>query len=256
MTDFSTITACGECCVGCSKKIDGLCPGCIEADGHVPEWAQSGMCKVHACCKEHNARFCGLCSEFPCDKLPQMISWNPEIIKHLSALRDEYICSSLSGKYTVRKLSEADIPKVLSLCEKNTLYYQYCPPFVSEQSIRDDMNALPPGKTMTDKYYVGYYDEDRLIAVMDLIIGFPDKTTAFIGFFMTEVDVQGKGLGSALITELSNAMSGIGIKEVRLGWVKGNPQAEHFWKKNGFAETGATNETDKYTVVVARRGLQ
>ena len=27
-------------------------------------------------------------------------------------------------------------------------------------------------------------------------------------------------------------MSGIGIKEVRLGWVKGNPQVEHFWKKN------------------------
>ena len=184
-----------------------------------------------------------------------MISWNPEIIKHLSALRDEYICSSLSGKYTVRKLSEADIPKALSLCEKNTLYYQYCPPFVSEQSIRDDMNALPPGKTMTDKYYVGYFDENRLLAVMDLIIGFPDKTTAFIGFFMTEVDAQGKGLGSAIITELSNAMSGIGIKEVRLGWVKGNPQAEHFWKKNGFVETGATNETEEYTVIVARREL-
>ena len=148
MTDFTTITACGECCVGCSKKKDGSCPGCIESDGRVPEWAESGMCKVHACCKEHNARFCGVCSEFPCDKLPQMISWNPEIIKHLSALRDEYICSSLSGK----------------------------------------------------------------------------------------------------ITELCNAMSGIGIKEVRLGWVKGNPQAEHFRKKNGFAETGATNETDKYKI--------
>jgi GNAT superfamily N-acetyltransferase len=127
---------------------------------------------------------------------------------------------------------------------------------VSEQSIRDDMNALPPGKTMTDKYYVGYYDKDRLIAVMDLIIGFPNKMTAFIGFFMIEADAQKNGLGSALVTELCNAMSGIGIKEVRLGWVKGNPQAEHFWKKNGFAETGATNETDKYTVVVARRGLQ
>ena len=99
-------------------------------------------------------------------------------------------------------------------------------------------------------------DEDRLIAVMDLIIGFPNKMTAFIGFFMIEADAQKNGLGSTLITELCNAMSGIGIKEVRLGWVKGNPQAEHFWKKNGFAETGATNETDKYTVVVARRGLQ
>ena len=42
MTDFSTITACGECCVGCSKKIAGDCPGCIEADGRVPEWEGSG----------------------------------------------------------------------------------------------------------------------------------------------------------------------------------------------------------------------
>ena len=41
MTDFTTITACGECCVGCSKKIEGSCPGCIEADGRVPEWAES-----------------------------------------------------------------------------------------------------------------------------------------------------------------------------------------------------------------------
>ncbi len=53
MTDFTTITACGECCVGCSKKIDGSCPGCIEADGRVPEWAGSGRCKVHACAREH-----------------------------------------------------------------------------------------------------------------------------------------------------------------------------------------------------------
>ena len=115
MTDFSTITACGECCVGCSKKIDGLCPGCIEADGHVPEWAQSGMCKVHACCKEHNARFCGLCSEFPCDKLPQLISWNPDIIQHLSALQDEYIINGLSGEYAVRRLAEEDIPEILAV---------------------------------------------------------------------------------------------------------------------------------------------
>ena len=42
MTDFSTITACDECCAGYPKKLDGRCPGCIEADGCVPEWAESG----------------------------------------------------------------------------------------------------------------------------------------------------------------------------------------------------------------------
>ena len=34
---FLTLTACGEDCTGCKKRLDGLCPGCIEADGYVPE---------------------------------------------------------------------------------------------------------------------------------------------------------------------------------------------------------------------------
>ena len=45
--DFSTITACGECCSGCKKKMNGICKGCIEADGYVPEWSDSGRCKIH-----------------------------------------------------------------------------------------------------------------------------------------------------------------------------------------------------------------
>ena len=90
MTDFSTITACGECCTGCRKKLDGRCPGCIEADGRVPEWAESGRCKVHACTRNHHVQFCGLCAEFPCAELPSLISWNPDIVERMTALRNEY----------------------------------------------------------------------------------------------------------------------------------------------------------------------
>ena len=89
--DFSTLTACGEDCTGCKKRLEGLCPGCIKADGYVPEWAGSGRCKVHACAKEHGAQFCGICSEFPCEKLPQLIHWNPNIVEHHKGLRDGYI---------------------------------------------------------------------------------------------------------------------------------------------------------------------
>ena len=90
MTDFSTITACGECCIGCPKKLDGRCPGCIEADGRVPEWAESGRCKVHACARDHHVQFCGLCAEFPCAKLLSLISWNPDIVEKMTVLRNEY----------------------------------------------------------------------------------------------------------------------------------------------------------------------
>lgn len=88
--DFTTITACGECCVKCSKKISGECPGCIEADGVVPEWKESGRCKIHTCVHENGVQFCGLCKNFPCDNLPKLIPWDSNIVEHLTYLRDEY----------------------------------------------------------------------------------------------------------------------------------------------------------------------
>ena len=90
MTDFSRLTACGGCCDKCPKKQDRSCPGCLEADGRVPEWAESGRCRIHVCTREHRVPFCGLCGEFPCEQLPQLVSWNPDIVEQMTALRNEY----------------------------------------------------------------------------------------------------------------------------------------------------------------------
>ena len=88
--DFTRITACGECCDGCGKKSSGACPGCIEADGRVPEWSGSSRCRVHACARDHGVQFCGLCAEFPCGRLPGLISWNPNIAEHQTNLARLY----------------------------------------------------------------------------------------------------------------------------------------------------------------------
>lgn len=164
--------------------------------------------------------------------------------------------SLFSSRYLVRCLTPDDIADVYELCRQNPLYYHHCPPFVTEQSIADDMKALPPRKTLSDKYYVGYYDGEKLVAVMDFILGYPNPETAFIGFFMTDVSVQDRGVGSAMIDSLCSYLKTCGLTGVRLGWVKGNPQAEHFWHKNGFTETGVTYSPGPYTVVVAHRDLE
>ncbi|MDE7295112.1 MAG: DUF3795 domain-containing protein [Oscillospiraceae bacterium] len=90
LIDFTKITACGECCEGCEKKKRGICKGCIEADGYVPEWTESGRCRVHACAREHNARFCGVCREFPCDKITSLIHWNKDIVAKMTELAERY----------------------------------------------------------------------------------------------------------------------------------------------------------------------
>ena len=98
--------------------------------------------------------------------------------------------SLFSARYSVRHLDQKDVPDILALCRENTLFYQHCPPFVTAQKITDDMKALPPGKEMSDKHYIGYYDAGSLLAVMDFILAYPNEHTAFIGFFMTKVSTQ------------------------------------------------------------------
>lgn len=164
--------------------------------------------------------------------------------------------ADLSESYTVRKLVLDDVPMIFGLCRKNPQFYEHCPPFVTPQSIRDDMAALPPRKTVADKYYLGYFDAaQRLVAVMDLINHYPTEQSAFIGFFMMEKDLQGQGIGSRIITELSGSLKRRGCKFIRLGYVDGNLQSEAFWKKNRFTDTGLRDVQTDYTVVVMNRDL-
>lgn len=96
---------------------------------------------------------------------------------------------NFSKSYHVQMLTKRDIPLILALCEKNTQFYEHCPPFVTEGSIRDDMCALPQRKMdePQDKYYLGFFDDaEQLVAVMDFIDHYPTERSCFIGFFMME----------------------------------------------------------------------
>ncbi|MDO5399930.1 MAG: GNAT family N-acetyltransferase [Eubacteriales bacterium] len=163
--------------------------------------------------------------------------------------------SAFSSRFTVRLLSDHDVEAVYALCAGNPLFYRHCPPAVTRASILEDMQALPPGKTMADKFYVGYFAGDTLVAVMDLIRDSPNPGIAFLGFFMTDRSTQGQGLGSALIGELTACLAGLGYRSIRLGWVKGNPQSEHFWLKNGFQPLLTTKNNGPYEVVIGEKRL-
>ncbi len=140
----------------------------------------------------------------------------------------------LSKTYTVRRLVEEDIEDIYNLCLSNPLYFKHCPPMVTKESIVDDMNALPKSVSIDDKYYIGFYDGCSLIAICDLIMNYPEKDVAFIGLFMVDAKVSGKGIGTKIIVEMIDHFKKIGYKKIRLAWVKSNEQSEHFWLKNGF----------------------
>lgn len=160
----------------------------------------------------------------------------------------------LSSVYQVKYLVKEDCEECYEVCKSNPLYYSYMHEEPSLHSILVDMHALPPNKAMDDKYFIGFYKDEQLVAIMDLITRYPDDTTAFIGFFMTHKNRQRTGVGTQIIHEVL-----MYLKEqftyVRLGRIKDNAEAKAFWHKQGFYETGEEKTTDAYTIVVMQKNI-
>ena len=144
----------------------------------------------------------------------------------------------ITNKFHVKRLSEEHVEEILALCKKNELFYQYHPPVATRESIIDDLNALPPNKEMKDKYFLGFYKGDSLAAVMDLIVDFPEEKVAYIGFFMVEMELQGQGIGTKVISDCMDYLKELGYQKVRLAIDEGNQQSQAFWTKNLFQKTG------------------
>ncbi len=162
--------------------------------------------------------------------------------------------SQFSTRYRVRRMREADADAILDFCLQNTVYYRYCGKQPSRDLILQDLRITPQDNPRDHKYYVGYYDGDALVALLDLIDGYPEPTCAFLGFFMMDAGLQGRGLGSAIVQELFRYLKTEGFACVRLGIDKGNPQSSHFWEKNGFQVLREV-EQDGGTLLLAEKRL-
>jgi RimJ/RimL family protein N-acetyltransferase len=142
--------------------------------------------------------------------------------------------SRLSSTYEVRRMHNSDADDILELCRENEQFYRYCEAKPEREQILNDLKITPPGIRPSDKYYAGFFQDGELVAVMDLIDGYPKPENAYIGFFMMNQEYQGQQIGSAIIGDTAGYLRKIGNTAIRLAIDKGNPQSAHFWKKNGF----------------------
>ena len=89
---------------------------------------------------------------------------------------------------------------------------------------------------------------------MDLVDGYPNCDYVYIGFFMMDYELQGRGIGSIIISEVLEYLQEQGFQKAQLGIDKGNPQSNHFWRKNGF-EVIREVEIEEGIILVAEKQL-
>ncbi len=161
----------------------------------------------------------------------------------------------LSTEYDVRRITEADIGDVYKLCKSNTKYYEYLGAVPSAESLTEVISSVPGNADAENKHFVGFYDKDKLIAVLDLIAGYPENDDAFIGWFMVDGAVQRQGIGSRIFADVRAAMKSRGYDYLSLDCPEAHEESLAFWKAQGFSLTGEKKDNGEYTSVTMGRSI-
>jgi len=144
---------------------------------------------------------------------------------------------SLSTSHQVRYITQADISDVYALCKSNQKYYEHTNTAPTVESLTEIISRVPEGAGPNDKFFVGFYEKDRLVSVLDIITGYPEKNDAFIGWFMVDGYLQRQGIGSQIFADVRAAMAGQGYDYLSLSCEKENLEAAAFWQAQGFKAT-------------------
>lgn len=154
-----------------------------------------------------------------------------------------------------RQLTDADLPSLLALCESNPQYYRHLHEAPTRKGLADSMGELPPHCSPNQKHFVGFFRGNELVAVMDLVLGYPDASTAFIGFLMVAARHQRRGVGSQIVADTLGRLRAQGFLRARLAYVRGNEQSRGFWESCGFRPAGSPVTFPSYVAMPMERNL-
>ena len=105
--------------------------------------------------------------------------------------------------YQVRRLTEEDGDEIFALQRRHPEYHAlFLNHKVKKADVLSDLTSIPEGVLPENKFYLGIYDVDNLVAIADVVLNFPTSKTAWLGLIMVDYDVVGQGIGGKIIEML------------------------------------------------------
>ncbi len=104
--------------------------------------------------------------------------------------------------------------------------------------------SVPDGFDPAGKHGLGLWEDGRLVAFADVLVGYPTSSVAYIGLLVVRGGLHGRGLGRAMhdtVVSFLRSVDGAPVDRLRLGIVATNADlAEPFWHALGYEATGET----------------
>lgn len=130
--------------------------------------------------------------------------------------------------------------KLQEVFNRSPRYFKYVEGVnnVPKEAARETIEAIPLNIPRSNKYVFLIKANQEYIGAVDLIDGYPENDTAFIGLLIIVENQQAKGMGMKVYDKLEGFIKEqLKSSKVMLAIVETNP-VEGFWKKMGFEKIG------------------
>jgi GNAT superfamily N-acetyltransferase len=140
-----------------------------------------------------------------------------------------------------RALSDDDLAALEQLVRDDGGYSQRVhgrPPTAGDAA--EILHDRPPTLPSKNKHVLGLFEGTQLIAVADVLRGYPNSSYAYIGLLQVVASRHGRGIGRALHAHVLHQIRGWPeVTAVRLAIAEPNSaQAAPFWRRLGYRPTG------------------
>ena len=133
--------------------------------------------------------------------------------------------------HAVRRVVAPDIPRVQALFALDPEYWRV----VEGAPLRDTEGALvlderPPGVTLEQKH--AWLVDD--VVLLDMLEGYPDAQTWFLGLIFIAPAARGRGLGTAVMRGMIDHVRAQGARALRLAVAVQHPAPRRLYERLGF----------------------
>ena len=139
-------------------------------------------------------------------------------------------------EYRIVPIDENNVEDAFKLMQTNVYFYLKTQSHsLNLDECKEDITALPPNTNLEQKFFMGVYSGNDMIAVLDYVEGYPNENVVYLGFFMLHANNHGKGTGRQFINTFIQAAKNNDFLEIKLACYETNEIGYLFWSSMGFS---------------------
>lgn len=155
-----------------------------------------------------------------------------------------------TSAYHFEKITPHNQKDALAVYHQNLDYFALTAEIPSLASVAQDRAACHPQLAPKQKHFFLVTFEKRPMAVVDLLTGYPEDASGYLGLLLIAEHRQGHG--QKILAQLEDGLRDQGFQRLELGVLEHNVEALAFWKAQGFHPCGKSSvllNQQSYTVI-------